>query len=396
MRIAQVCPYSWDSPGGVQAHVRGLTRALIRRGHEVHVIAPGTDEGPRPDVSIVGRPVRVPFNRSVAPICPSPLSILRVRRRLRDWNPDIVHVHEPFTPSAAMFAALFSRAPVVATFHACAESFRLYRAMAPLLSVVEKRCAHLLAVSEAAAQLVWRDLGLATEVVPNGVDLEVFGEATPVSLPEEGPTILFVGRLERRKGLTVLARAFTALVDRVPNIRLIVVGAGPEQYALDGLPARIKQRVVMLGALPDEALPGYYAAADLFVGPATGHESFGIVLLEAMAAGLPIVASDLPGYRCVVREGIEGLLVPVGDAAAMAVAIERVLTSPVLAGRLGAAGRLRASMFSWAEVALRIEHVYEGLASRPLQVPTFPSGEPSHARRVAAPSSSRVRNRSAM
>jgi phosphatidylinositol alpha-mannosyltransferase len=359
------------------------------------VLAPGTDDRPRPEVSIVGRPVRVPFNRSVAPICPSPLSALSVRRRLREWAPDIVHVHEPFTPSAAMFAALVSPAPVVATFHACADGFRLYRAMAPLLRVVERRCQHFLAVSEAAAQLVRDDLGLTADVVPNGVDVEIFGKATPVSLPE-APTLLFVGRLERRKGLTVLARAFCALVDRVPNIRLIVVGAGPEQHVLDGLSDAVRQRVVMLGALPDEALPGYYAAADLFVGPATGHESFGIVLLEAMAAGLPIVASDLAGYRCVVRDGIEGVLVAVGDATAMAGAIERVLTSPDLAGRLGAAGRLRASTFSWAAVAQRIEHVYEGLASRALQAPASQTADLPHRPRVAAPSASRVRNRSAM
>lgn len=395
MKIAQVCPYSWDSPGGVQAHVRGLSHALRRRGHQVHVLAPGMIDGPRSDVSIVGRPVGVPFNRSVAPICASPLSALRVRRHLRAWAPDVVHVHEPFTPSAAMFAALVSPAPVVATFHACAGSFRLYRAMGPLLRVVERKCQHLLAVSDAAAQLIEHDLGLKAEVVPNGIDLEIFGRATPVPLPK-GPTLLFVGRLERRKGLTVLARAFGALVDRVPNIRLVVVGAGPEQDAFDGVPERVRQRVAMLGALPDEALPGYYAAADLFVGPATGHESFGIVLLEAMASGMPIVASDLPGYRCVVRDEIEGLLVPVGDATSLADAIERVLTRPDLASRLGAAGRLRAATFSWADVARRIECVYEGLAGRALQEPTSHTATPAHAPRVAVPSARRVRNRSAM
>lgn len=363
-------------------------------------------------VSIVGRPMRIAYNRSVAPICPNPLSAAAVRRAIVRFAPDVVHVHEPFSPSTSMLAVLASKAPVVATFHACADSFFLYRAMAPLLRVVERRCDRMLAVSEAAATLVMRDLGIAADVVPNGVDTRVFRDAEPAALPE-GPKLLFVGRLERRKGLSVLGQAFTSLVSRIPRIQLLVVGSGPERSAIDRLPDRVRERITMLGALSDDQLPRYYAAVDAFVGPATGQESFGIVLLEAMAAGLPIVASDLPGYRAVVRDGVEGILVPVGDAERLAEALEHVLTNTEAAARLGANGRVRAEEFSWQTIAAGIESTYDAVVSQAGSRTTLEVGRPyvvdspsPIGHRTAEPprpaagasrhSSSRVRNRAAM
>lgn len=373
MRIAQVCPYAWDSPGGVQAHVRGLSGELVRRGHAVHILAPSGGVSEDPAVTLVGGALRVAYNRSVAPVCPNPISLLRIRAALRRFAPDVVHVHEPFAPSSSLWATLVSDVPVVATFHASSETFRLYRAGASLFRAVGRRCAALLAVSDAAAGLVARDLRLSADVVPNGIDIATFTEARPLAVPDDGPTVLFVGRLEPRKGLAVLAHAFVELVARIPTARLLVVGDGPERAVAERLPAAVRARVRMLGALSDDQLPQCYAAADVFVGPATGQESFGIVLLEAMAAGLPIVASDLPGYRGVVRHGVEAVLVPPGDARALAEAVARVLTHADLASSLATNGRSRAETFSWEHLAGRIEAIYDDVRDRRVFAGTFRS-----------------------
>lgn len=363
MRIIQVCPYAWDSPGGVQAHVRGLARELTRRGHDVQVLAPGLAPSADPAVTIVGRPLRVPYNGSVAPICPRPVALARVARLVRDHQPDVVHVHEPFSPGLSMAAALSADAPVVATFHACADRLWAYRVWAPLLRIVARRCQHVIAVSEAAAALLGRDLGLRADVRHNAVDVETFQAAAPLPLPS-APTVLFVGRLEPRKGLRVLMQALPALVARVPDVRVLVVGDGDERAAIERLPASLRAHVRALGALRDSDLLRCYASADLLVAPALGRESFGIVLLEAMAAGLPVVASDIPGYRAVVRDGVDGVLVPSGDAARLAAALATVLTDRASAAALAASARLRAAAFSWRETATPLEAIYDDLRLR--------------------------------
>ena len=357
MRIVQVCPYAWDSPGGVQAHVRGLARELTRRGHTVQILAPGNAPSADPAVMIVGRPVRVRYNGSVAPICPHPLALARVARLVRALRPDVVHVHEPFSPGLGLAATLAARAPVVATFHASADRFWAYRLLSPLLRLVQRRCRHIIAVSDAAAALLQRDLGLRADVQYNGVDLETFAAATPLALPP-APTVLFVGRLEPRKGVRVLLQALPGLIARVPDVRVLIVGAGDGRAEIERLPAPLRAHVHALGAVSDADLPRCYASADLLVAPALGRESFGIVLLEAMAAGLPAVASDIPGYRAVVRDGVDGLLVPAGEAGPLAAALATVLTDRAVAAALAASARQRASAFSWRHAATPIEAIY--------------------------------------
>jgi phosphatidyl-myo-inositol alpha-mannosyltransferase len=362
VRIALVCPYAFDDPGGVQTHVRELAEHLLVEGHAVEVLAPLRGrERPR-YVRPVGRPVDIPYNASNAPIDPRPWSRRPVAAALAAFAPDVIHVHEPLAPSTSMWATLEARAPVVATFHSGAERSRLYDLAAPILRLVARRIAVRIAVSEAAAAFARARIGGVFQIVPNGADVERFARATPAELGE-GVKLLFVGRLDERKGFRVATAAFGTLAPGRPKLRLVVVGEGPERSAVDGLPNDVRDRVLLVGTVPNVDLPKYSAACDLYVGPAVGGESFGIVLIEAMAAGLPVVASGIPGYTEVVRDGVDGLLVPPRDADALATAIARVLDDRVLAERLTEAGRERARTFDWSVVGARLLALYRGAAA---------------------------------
>jgi phosphatidylinositol alpha-mannosyltransferase len=363
VRIALACPYDWAAPGGVQVHVQELSAALRGRGHEVLVLAPASAPPPEPFVRPVGRPIRVPYAGTVAPICPWPGSFRRVRGELAAFGPEVVHVHEPFTPSTSMFAALASRAPVVATFHAFLSRSRLLRAAAPALRPVWERLRVRIAVSQAAARFVSGPFRGALEVVPNGVDVERFARAEPAPGLPVGRKVLWVGRLDRQKGFPVAVRAWAEVARRAPDAWFVVVGDGRDRAALGELPPGAARRVLALGPVRHEDLPPFHAACDAFVSSATGQESFGIVLVEAMAAGLPVVCTDIPGYREVVRDGVEGLLVPPGDPGALAGALLRVLEDAGLARRLGEAGRVRARAYDWSVVAGRLEELYRRAAA---------------------------------
>ncbi len=359
MRIVQACPYSWDAPGGVQVHVGQLAERLRTRGHEVLVIAPGEPRGRRPGLLIAGRPVRIPYNGSVAPISPRPSTLRAVGAALAEFEPDLVHVHEPFAPSVSLAAVLRATAPVVATFHAFAERSLLRDLAAPALRRVWRRLDVRIAVSEAAASFAGRGMGDGMVMVPNGVDVGLFRDARPAGGLPEGRRILFVNRLEPRKGFRVAVEAFGILAAERPDAVLVVAGDGAEREAVGLLPPEVRRRVAMLGHVPHDDLPAYSAACEVFVGPARGGESFGIVLVEAMAAGLPVVASDIPGYREVVRDGVDGVLVPPSDPVSLAAGVRTVLDDPTLAARLVRAGRARAEEFSWDTVVARLEALYE-------------------------------------
>ena len=363
MRIVLVCPYSWDAHGGVQAHVRNLAASLVARGHEALVLAPGDAEPSEPHVRIVGRPFRVRFNGSVVPLCIDPASAGVVREALAEFRPDVVHVHEPLAPSTSMLGVVYAPAPIVATFHAYIEDEtvpgQLYTAVAPLLRPVWNRIDFRIAVSQAARWTVGSRMGdQPCAIIPNGADVDHFAGAAPAPLPA-GRKLLFVGRLEPRKGFRYAVRAFSELADGFPDVQLVVVGDGPQRTLLRKLEPRTRERIHMLGAVTQAALPTFHAASNIFLAPATGRESFGIVLVEAMAAGLPVVASNLPGYSEVVRSGREALLVPPRNSGALARATASLLDDPTLAARLGQAGRVRARAFSWQRVAASVERVYE-------------------------------------
>jgi phosphatidylinositol alpha-mannosyltransferase len=365
LRVLLTCPYAWDAAGGVQVHVRQLAERLREMGHEVLVVAPASKRPADPFVVVAGAPIRIPYNESVAAISPTPRAFSATRAALKEFRPDVVHVHEPLVPGPSMVATLSSRVPVVGTFHAYSDRSLLLSAAAPLLRRVWDRLAARIAVSAAAAEFVGPRLGRGDiRIVPNGADVEMFDSAEPAALPR-GRRLLFVNRLDPRKGFRVMVEAFRSIAAERKDVILVVAGDGAERDAVRRLPGGTRSRVVMLGNVPHDRLPPYHAAAEVFCAPSTGRESFGIVLVEAMAAGLPVVASDIPGYREVVRDSIDGLLVPPRDPGALARAIGRVLDEPDLAKRRGEAGRERAARYSWDNVAGEIEEIYREVTQIP-------------------------------
>ena len=341
MRVGLVCPYSWSVPGGVQAHVAGLAAALRELGIEVDVLAPA--DGAVDGVLPLGRSVPIPSNGSVQRVALSPAAVARTARLVRGRGYDVVHVHEPFLPAACLTAVVAARAPVVATAHMYRRALLWYAVFAPVVRLVVRRVDALLAVSPAAAEYVRRGTGRDAEVIPNGID-----HATLSSLDtggRRGGRILFVGRDEPRKGLDVLLEAF----GRLP---------GEPQLVLVG-PARAQgKRVHALGRLSDDELRHELARADVLAAPSLGGESFGIVLLEAMAAGLPAVASAIPGYREVLPAEA-GRLVPPGDAQALTRALGELLADDALRGRLADAGCHASAAYAWPRIAARVLDVYE-------------------------------------
>lgn len=359
MKVALVSPYALDVPGGVQAHVVALASALRTAGHHAEVVAPGAGDHHR-----VGSARGVRFNGSVAPIALSPAAARRTRAALARIAPDVVHVHEPLVPAVGPAAVTCEVAPTVGTFHAWSDRDRLYRAARPLARRVTDRLAGWLAVSPAAAAHHGGALGVdpgAFALVPNGVDVARFADAEPLEelVDPERPAVLFVGRLERRKGLEPLVRAFTRLKGDRPEVRLLVVGDGPERRRCEELlPPRLRADVTFLGRVDHDVLPRCYASADVYASPALGGESFGIVLLEAMAAGVPLVASDIPGYRSVARDGEQGRLVPPDDPGALADALGALLDNAALRAAMGRAGRRTAQAYDWPEIAAQAAAAY--------------------------------------
>jgi phosphatidylinositol alpha-mannosyltransferase len=359
VRVALACPYAWDDPGGVQVHVRELAGRLQGLGHDVLVLAPVRHTAVEPWVVAVGRPVDIPYNDSNAPIDPRPWSRGPVRGALEVFRPDVVHAHQPTAPSTGMWATLEAAVPVVGTFHSGASTARLYDLTAPLLRRVARRLAVRIAVSERAAAFEASRIGGPFRVVPNGVETARFADAAPRADLLAGRRLLFVGRLDERKGFAVAIDAFARIAVDHPDAVLIVAGDGPARGAVETLAPEIRSRVQLLGVVANTQLPPVHAACELYLGAATGGESFGIVLVEAMAAGLPVVATDIPGYVEVATDEGDALLVAPRDPIALAAAAGRVLGDPALASRLGAAGRRRAAAFDWSVIAERLVAIYE-------------------------------------
>lgn len=367
MKVAIVSPYSLDVVGGVQAHVLSLAQALRAAGDQVLVLGPAAARDASGDAGwrAVGRSVAVPANGSLAPIAPGPSSAFRLRMILRRARPDVIHVHEPLVPVLGPAAVLGAPAPRVLTFHATAEGGALpvlYRGVrAPARAVVDRGEVRT-AVSEVAARFHGAMLGLDPSsfvIVPNGVDVARFRTAERRT---GGSRLVFLGRLEHRKGADVAVRAFLELAPQRPRLQLRVLGDGPLAAELAALvaaaPLEVRSRVELLGRVEPDALPRLLSESDVAVLPARGGESFGIVLLEVMAAGLPIVATDIPGYRAVARPGREALLVRPGDHEDLAGAIARVLDDDARADALRSAGLARAAAYDWAHLALRMRGVY--------------------------------------
>lgn len=360
MKIGIVCPYAWDVPGGVQFHIRDLADHLIRLGHEVSVLAPADDDTPLPPYVVsAGRAVPVPYNGSVARLNFGLLSAARVRRWLQHGAFDVIHIHEPASPSLGLLTCWAAQGPIVATFHTSNPRSRAMIAAYPILQPALEKIRARIAVSEYARRTLVEHLGGDAVVIPNGVDVDFFASAEPKA-EWQGRTIGFIGRIdEPRKGLPVLMKALPAILAEVPDARLLVAGRGDEEEAVAALPAEMRSRVEFLGMVSDEDKARLLRSVDVYVAPNTGGESFGIILVEAMSAGAPVLASDLDAFAQVLDQGEAGELFANEDADALAASAVRLLRNPARLAELRERGSRHVRRFDWSTVGADILAVYE-------------------------------------
>lgn len=373
MKIGLVTPYDFAHAGGVREHIRCLDLCLRDMGHDVRILAPSTADGDGHESNVInvsGAVLPLPISGSVARISLSPVVYRRVRSILRAEQFDVVHIHEPLTPVLPLAVLRHSRAVNVGTFHAYRESNAGYHVAKPVLEPFFGRLDGRIAVSAAAREMVAAYFPGHYTIIPNGIEYDRFGDGNvqPLEQYDDGRlNILFVGRLEERKGFDYLIRAFPRVKGAVPGVRLLVVGAYDKDDKADYVRFARKNglhEIRFVGHVTADDIPRYYRTADVFCAPSTGFESFGVVLLEAMAAGTPIVASDIMGYRDVMTDGQEGLLVTPADQDALADALIGLLQSEDDRRRMGAAGRTTASAYAWGSVSRRLVDFYEELVER--------------------------------
>ena len=365
MKIAMVSPYDFTWPGGVTIHVSQLARELERSGHEVQVLAPHSPSRECQDGDLLvplGRSVPLPSNGSIARVSLSVWLARRIRALLQREQYDVIHLHEPMAPILPLTVLEYSNTVNVGTFHACRNRQHLYRMSRPVIKRWRSRLHGSIAVSPAAMRYVSEAFPGEYEIIPNGIDVDHFSKrAVPWPQYQDGKTnLIFVGRLEKRKGLRYLLEAYGRLKWDMPDLRLIVVGPGtPDKDSYHVLSSQNLQDVEFVGRVPYDDLPRYYASADVFCSPATGGESFGIVLLEAMAAGKPIVASDIEGYRGVMQHGIQGRLFQNKSVESLASELQTLILDPDLRRKMGQQGSTTAPQYRWQVVARRVEQYYE-------------------------------------
>jgi phosphatidylinositol alpha-mannosyltransferase len=365
MRVGLVSPYDFAAPGGVNDHVRNLARRLRHQGHETRIFAPSS----RADIDFdtprfyrIGSPIAIPVNDSVARITLSFHLANRVAAIIEEEKFDVLHFHEPLMPALPMTMLRMSTAANVGTFHAFARSNVGYYYGRPLLKPYLAHLHRGIAVSEPARAFVNRYFpDYPLRVIPNGIDVEVYkpGLAPIRHLRDDHLNVLFVGRLEKRKGLGDLLRAFRFMQSRIPKSRLIIVGDGPLRGKVESFVSHHRlPNIVLAGYVPESVKPRYYDSADIFCAPATGAESFGIVLLEAMASGLPVVATEIPGYMSVLEPGRESITVEPKNWRELGASLVILARDPELRTRMGAHALQRAKRYSWDSVASEILEVY--------------------------------------
>jgi phosphatidyl-myo-inositol alpha-mannosyltransferase len=379
MRVGLVCPYSWDIPGGVQAHVRELAEELIELGHEVSVLAPADEDTPLPPyVVAAGRAVPVRYNGSVARLQFGPMSAARARRWLREGRFDVLHLHEPSTPSLSLMVLVLARGPIVATWHTSMTRSRTLSTFGPFMQPFLEKISGRIAVSAAARRLQVENLGGDAVEIPNGVPVSFYARAEPLpGYPRPG-TVGFLGRYdESRKGMPVLLAALARLAPDRPDLRLLVAGRGDADELLAGLPPALAGRVELLGQVSEQEKARMLRSVDVYCAPNLGGESFGIILLEAMAAGAPIVASDLDAFRRVLDDGRAGVLFRTGEPGALAAALAGLLDDPVRRAGLRAIGTELVAGYDWPVVARQVLAVYETvIAAEPVAVTPDTSATP--------------------
>ncbi|MEV0004937.1 glycosyltransferase family 4 protein [Micromonospora sp. NPDC050980] len=366
MRVGIVCPYSFDVPGGVQNHVMDLAEALLGLGHEVSVLAPADEDAALPSYVVsAGRAVPLPYNGSVARIAFGPVSTARVRRWINRGDFDVLHVHEPLTPSLSMLAVLCARGPVVATFHTAMTRSRVLSAAQGVLQILLERITARIAVSALARKVQVEHMDGGAVEIPNGVAVAKFAGVAPLPdwpgecAPGSGGTLGFLGRFtEPRKGFPILRDAFVALAPHRPGLRLLVAGPGDADELVGRFPGGLRDRVTFLGLVSEADKARMLRSVHLYVAPNTGGESFGMILTEALAAGTTVVASDLDAFRRVLDGGRAGRLFPTGDTVALRGVLSELLDDAGQRAALTAAGDQAVANFDWPVVARRVLEVY--------------------------------------
>ena len=378
MKIGLVSPYVYPLPGGVTQHVRYLYENLRLRGHDVRIITSshGLQRSSEGDVIRLGKGFSMPANGSMGTITISPRFLSQVRAVLERERFDLLHFHEPFVPFLSPVVLRLSDSVNIGTFHAYGGWSPAYEFGSRVLKGDATRLHGRIAVSAAARHFIDRYFPGDYKVIPNGVDADRYGRAVPVARWKDGtPNILFVGRFEPRKGVLDLLKAFRQVRKDGVGARLLLVGGGPqEREARRYVATRRLSGVEFLGRVSDDEKLQLFRTADVYTSPATGRESFGIVLLEAMAAGAPIVASDIHGYKGVVRRGREALLVPPHEPKELAAALERLLLDRALAAEMSANGLVRAAEFSWPRVTAKVDDYYGFVIRRLAAAGQLPPG----------------------
>jgi phosphatidylinositol alpha-mannosyltransferase len=359
-RIGIVCPYGWDTPGGVQSHVGDLAEYLIRQGHYVSVLAPSISDDNLPDyVTSAGRPIAIPYNGAVARVLFGPIAFSRVRQWITNGSFDILHLHEPAIPSISLLACWAAEGPMVGTFHAAAKRQKVTFAVAPILEPVIEKLTARIAVSEAARETLTEHLETDAIVVPNGIYANRYRNGA-IEPNWSGHTLGFIGRFEeKRKGLEILSAALPRVIARFPDVKVFVAGPGDSENVLKDIDPTLHSRFTFLGRITEVEKANFLASIGIYVAPNTGGESFGIILTEALAGGASVVASDIPAFDSLLGHGKYGTLFESENSLDLAEKIIDLFNDSEKRTTLAARGKDYAQGFDWDVVAEKIFDVYE-------------------------------------
>ena len=357
-----VCPYGWDTPGGVQTHIRDLTQHLIDEGHYVSVLAPISDESISHEDYVVnaGKPISIPVNGSVARVIFGPIASSRAKQWIASGDFDLLHLHEPAIPSLSLLACSAAEGPLVGTFHVSTPKKKAIYAIGPILEPIVEKLTARIAVSELARSTLKDHFETDAVVIPNGIDGQKFSNAKVLEEFSGDYTVGFIGRFEEpRKGLQVLIDSLPIVARFIPNVKYLIAGPGESKDFLKEIDPQLRNRIKFLGRLTDEDKASFLKSIKIYVAPNTGGESFGIILTEALSAGTAVVASDIPAFEAVLENGEAGALFINEDSEDLAKTLVSMLKDDQKRNRLASNGKLSAQKYDWQVVAEQIESVYE-------------------------------------
>lgn len=357
-----VCPYGWDTPGGVQSHMRDLAEYLIGEGHFVSILAPISDDAVSFEDYVVnaGKPISIPVNGSVARVLFGPLASSRAKQWIASGDFDLLHLHEPAIPSLSLLACSAAEGPLVGTFHVSTPKKKAIYAIGPILEPIVEKLTARIAVSELARSTLKDHFDTDAVVIPNGIDGQKYANA-PITKEFSGPnTIGFMGRFEEpRKGLQVLIDSLAIVARFVPDVKYLIAGPGDSDEFVKNLNPQLQNRITFLGRLSDRQKESFLKSVEIYVAPNTGGESFGIILTEALSAGTAVIASDIPAFKAVLENGEVGALFRNEDSSDLAKVIVALLRDDARREKLANNGKLSAQKYDWQVVAEQIESVYE-------------------------------------